>query len=145
MSREPKKHRIMPTSLPAKGKIPEPTPPADKRVVFSFVLLNDHHGDLDWKKSELEYFRYLLERLQEVSILTITSFTSVYSNHLRNKPIKWRDSAFPSGFNLSPQLRDYPPYQFDSGYKEGRVFGILIHNTFHVVWLDFKHDVFPRR
>jgi hypothetical protein len=90
------------------------------------------------------YVQDLMDRLKALSAWTVQEFVASRSSATRIHPIEWRDTARPRGFALPEQLSAYLSYQFAiSANKRGRVHGLLIDDTFYVVWLDQDHKVYP--
>ena len=131
------------SKLKASRRIPEQSAPKDTRVVFSFVHLNENVGDLTYGDQMPEYYMNILARLKHISGINISCLTGNYSKTLHNHMIDWRGTAYKSGFGLGVQYEHYPPFQFSSGHKDGRVIGYISDFTFYVVWLDKDHAVYP--
>ena len=134
-----------------KSKPPEATASGIKKAEVSPPLLKFSFRFFDETDSEVcpstfpsGYVQALMDRLRSLSSWTITDFVNPRGKSLRNHPIDWPDTARPNGFrHLNKQLKAYPAYQFSiSQTKWGRVHGLLIDDTFHVIWLDHDHVVY---
>jgi hypothetical protein len=92
------------------------------------------------------YLPTLLQRLKDVNCMTMGELLGSGSKALRCHPIDWRETVRPDGFaRLNEQLRDLVPYQFSvSANAHGRVHGLIIDDTFYVVWLDPDHRLYRR-
>ncbi|WP_202393063.1 hypothetical protein [Alteraurantiacibacter buctensis] len=91
------------------------------------------------------YVQTLMERLKSMSSWTVLEFVTPRGKAARNHPIAWEQTSRPKGFaHLPEQLRDSPAFQFTlTANAHGRVHGLLIDDTFHVVWLDHDHRLYP--
>lgn len=122
-----------------KGHVPNPS------LRFSFRLFDCTDAEVCPATFKEGYVQTLMERLKSLSTWTVNEFASGGSKALRNHPIKWEDTARPDGFKLPDQYDGYTPFQFSLSVNEwGRVHGLLIDDTFHVVWLDQDHRVYPK-
>jgi hypothetical protein len=86
-----------------------------------------------------------MQRLRDLSTWTVQEFTGPRHKSIRNHPHDWAQTARPRGFeHLNEHLRAYQGWQFQlSSNEHGRVHGILIDNTFYVIWLDQDHKLYP--
>lgn len=90
------------------------------------------------------WFEALLDWMRSISSLRPQEVLSNRSNALRAHPIDFSRTSEPKGFDhLNPQLRGYPPYQFQLSKERGRVHGFFIDLVFYVVWLDPHHRLYP--
>jgi len=121
-----------------KGSVPNPT------LRFSFKLFDCTDPEVCPPNFSNGYVQTLMDRLKCISSWTVNEFVSGGSKALRNHPIKWEDTARPNGFKLPEQFEAYTPFQFSLSANEwGRVHGLLVDDTFHIVWLDHDHKVYP--
>lgn len=86
-----------------------------------------------------------MERLRDLSSWQVRRFTGAQDKSLRNHEHDWRKTARPGGFrHLNEHYRAYPGWQFCvSANEHGRVHGIIIDDTFFVIWLDQDHALYP--
>jgi len=86
-----------------------------------------------------------MRRLRDLSSWTVKRFTSQQHTSMRNHQHDWGRTSRRDGFaNLNEQFRDYPGWQFClSANERGRVHGIIVDDTFYVVWLDQDHRLYP--
>jgi hypothetical protein len=129
------------------GKIPEKTDVATVGLNFSFKYLELQKKP---RKFSLEYTgdgytETLLQRLKDMSGLSVPEF--MHSRSLRTHPIDFSKTSQPQGFSHLPdQLRDKEPWQFQlTGNEHGRVHGLLIDETFYLVWLDPSHKLYSKK
>ena len=80
-----------------------------------------------------------------MSSLSVRDFRTNKSKALRAHRLRWEETSEPTGFaHLNPQLREQEAWQFEISVNEhGRVHGLLLDNTFFVVWIDPKHEMYP--
>ena len=85
-----------------------------------------------------------MERLKALSRWKVSDFVNPQGRAIRNHPIDWSGTSKPEGFGLPDQYDAYTPFQFSlTANEHGRVHGLLIDDTFHVVWLDHDHKLYP--
>ena len=111
------------------------------QLLVSFKLL-DLHGNTKFSAAHCAdgYLSKLLERLRDLSHTTLTAFKTP-GNSLRSHNIDFADTSEPNGFaSLNSQLRDSDAWQCQiSSNEHGRLHGILIEETFYIVWIDPCH------
>jgi len=121
-----------------KGAVPNP------KLRFSFQLFDPNDVEICPDNFNEGYVQSLMERLKGLSTWTVNEFVGGNSKAVRNHPIDWDGTARPNGFPLPEQYEAYTPFQFSvSANERGRVHGLLIDDTFHVVWLDQNHALYP--
>ena len=123
--------------------IPDPIPPKEKRIKFSFRFYDISQNNYCISKWEQDKIAKALGRLQEISDKTYSELyrdKSTYHFH----SVDWsqtRKDGFPS--NGANSLE---PFQFTllgvNGQK-ARVYGALSQNTFYIVWFDVDHKICP--
>ena len=91
------------------------------------------------------YTRALMQRLRDISSWTVKRFCGAPEKGLRNHQHDWAETARPDGFaHLNDHYAAYPGWQFCITANEyGRVHGIVIDDTFYVIWLDIGHRLYP--
>lgn len=118
--------------------------PADAPLRFSFRLFDPSDDEVCPPNFRNGYVQILMERLKALSSWTVNEFVSPKGKGIRNHPIDWNATSRPDGFKLPEHYEDYTPYQFSlTANEHGRVHGLLIDDTFHVVWLDHDHRLYP--
>lgn len=112
---------------------------------FSFKLFDASDAETCPGTFADGYVQALMDRLKSLSSWTVGEFLTPKGKAVRNHVITWADTAKPDGFpGLNEQLQAYPAHQFSvSANERGRVHGLLIDDTFHIVWLDQNHAVYP--
>ena len=119
------------------------TPPPNPNLRFSFQLFDASDGEVCPAVFVEGYVQTLMERLKALSGWTVNDFCGPKGKGIRNHPIDWSGTKRPNGFALPEQFKSYTPFQFSlSANKYGRVHGLLIDDTFHIVWLDQDHAVY---
>ena len=124
------------------SKIPE-----DTNLRFSFKLLdlqtNEKFGLHHTEKNG--YWGKLLLRLKDVNGMRSKEFRENWSRQLRNHRINFSETSEPRGFaQLNEQLQGEEAWQFELTQSEhGRVHGLLMGDTFYIVWLDPCHKLYP--
>lgn len=121
------------------------SPVADPELKFSFKLFDANDAEMCPAVFAKGYTQTLMERLRALSTWKISEFTGRQVKAIRNHQHDWTKTARPDGFaHLNEHLRAYPGWQFClTANEHGRVHGILIDDTFHVIWLDQDHRMYP--
>jgi hypothetical protein len=120
-----------------KSTVPNPT------LRFSFKFFDASDTEVCPPLFRDGYVHQLMARLKAISSWTVSDFCTHKGKSIRNHPIDWARTSRPSGFQLPEQYDAYVPYQFSVSANEGgRVHGLLIDDTFHIVWLDQNHAVY---
>jgi len=117
----------------------------DANLRFSFILFDGTDVEICPEVFDGRYTRTLMERLKNLSGWRVSAFVGACSKTVRNHRIDWGSTSRPDGFpNLNEQYKAYPAYQFSlSANEHGRVHGLIIDDTFYVIWLDCKHKLYP--
>jgi hypothetical protein len=127
------------------GRIPVAEPPNDRPLRFSFKYI-DLVSNQKFSVSRCEdgYLGKFLGRLKDLEGCRLSEFRGP-SHTLRGHKITFTETSEPHGFSgLNAQLRAQEPWQFAiSANKHGRVHGFLLDDTFHVVWIDPEHLLYP--
>jgi hypothetical protein len=130
------------------GSIKPPKIPKNENIVFSFAYFSAD-SEINCSESDSDYFHTLISRLKTVGQMSVKQFKTchaVYYKPLRAHPIDWsHPKIVKTGFGI-PQRDDFDEagWQFSvSKAEHGRVHGFLIDTTFHVVWLDPLHKLYP--
>jgi len=122
--------------------------PPDQSIKFSFKYLSTELPEfcLEGEFGQ-DWWSTLLDRMKEICRLTHIEFVQRTDGGLRAHPVDWQTTAFPSGFSHLPEQvqEGCQPRQFALSRTLGRVFGFLTADgpTFHVVWIDRHHRVYP--
>ncbi len=117
----------------------------DEYMRFSFRYFDGSDEEMCPRRFDEGYTRTLVERLRDISSMTIREFISTKGKALRAHTHDWSQTSRPNGFDhLNEQLRALPGWQFQlTANAHGRVHGFIIDNTFYVVWLDRDHALYP--
>jgi hypothetical protein len=134
--------KIKKTSAIRTGAIKKKT--SDAQLKFSFRFFDPTDGEVCPTVFREGYTSALMQRLRDVSSWTVREFTEKQDNSLRNHPHDWAETSRPDGFTrLNQHYRDYAGWQFClSANERGRVHGIIIDDTFYVIWLDQDHRLY---
>jgi len=133
-------------SKPSKsqGKIPRPTLDDDELVRFSFRHASLTHPKFCLDRCDRVYFLRFLERVRDLSRMTVLEIRANRSKTLRLHSISW-GSTTETGFGLGEEIDGLEPYQFSMSANElGRVHGFWNGTVFHVVWFDPNHELYRR-
>ena len=136
----------MPNGEDRHGQIPAPIlPPATGTLKFSFRHLDIHTDKFLVSDCNQEFLRELLLTIREFSSWTIEQFCDQNNNEHRHV-INFPETTEPNGFPVeTEQLAYHESWQFHlSRLQDWRVHGILIDDTFYVVWLDPNHRLYAR-
>ena len=111
------------------------------RFSFKYISFSDKYP---LKKNDYNYFESLFNRLQSVSHMTTIEFRSNKDKGLRAHKHNWPDTSDPGGYtHLNDTLKQAESWQFQlSANAHGRVHGILVDDTFYVIWLDPDHNLY---
>jgi hypothetical protein len=137
--------RIKPGVVPRHGnRIPEVKTPPDEDLRFSFKHLDFSNPKFHTDRCGNGYLERFLTRLRDVSKIKVTEFRTNRSPALKSHRIAFEDTTEAAGFsNLNEQLRTEEAWQFEVTRNEhGRVHGLLVGETFYVVWLDPDHQLY---
>jgi hypothetical protein len=112
-------------------------------IKFSFKYLA-YSDKFSLNKADNNYIIKLMERLKNVSSIAISDFRNNKSKALRAHMHDWRRTTEKDGFNcLNDQLKQCEAWQFQlSSNEHGRVHGILLDETFYIVWFDLDHALY---
>lgn len=128
------------------SRITAPKIPEDSNLRFSFRLLDIHNNSKFGLHHAAKdgYLEKLLLRLKDVNGIRIKEFRQNYTKQLRNHRIDFSKTSEPNGFSqLNEQLKGEEAWQFELTQNEhGRVHGLLIGDTFYIVWLDPCHILY---
>jgi len=133
---------------PPKSLIVPPAKQLDDIIplCFSFKHL-DLYGNAKFclEKCAEGYLDKFLCRLRDLSGLSVKDFRTNKNKALRIHRLRWEETSEPAGFAcLNPQLKEQEAWQFEiSANEHGRVHGVLLDNTFFVVWIDPRHEMYP--
>lgn len=143
MSKKSKKHSI-----------PQIQAAADQKPLrFSFKHLDLSNPKFHSSKCSVEYFCALFATLQRFSAWTVDQFIDQYNKEHRHI-IDFSETSEPDGFQNIPAVdRDQAGYaegwQFsvypDTYWIDCRAHGMLIDDTFYVVWFDPEHRLYKRK
>jgi hypothetical protein len=128
------------TTKPAIKKTPLP----DSKLRFSFEFFDYSDDEICPPSFRDGYTQTLMQRLRDVSSWSVRDFCLRFDKALRNHQHDWAKTTRPDGFQtLNEHYRAIPGWQFClSSNEHGRVHGIIIDDTFYVVWLDHDHALY---
>ncbi len=114
-------------------------------ISFSFKYFISVDGKFEPYSWNADYFTTLIERLKELSRLSVQQFYSNRSKSLRSHPIDWNGTTEDSfGLPQEDQIV-HVPYQFELSANEyGRVHGFIIDSVFYIRWLDPDHNLYSK-
>jgi hypothetical protein len=131
--------------IPNRGGIPAPIiPPGTELLRFSFKHLDLQTPKFVANLCTEHFLRKFLEVVRDLSSWTIEQFCDQNNNEHRHV-IWFQDTTEPNGFlNIDQdQLSYHESWQFQlSQHEDWRVHGILIDDTFYVIWLDPGHALY---
>jgi hypothetical protein len=135
----------MPNGEEGRGQIPAPIlPPATETLKFSFRHLDTETEKFLITHCSEEFLRQLVHTIKEFSSWTVEQFCDA-NNRERRHVIWFTDTTEPDGFpNMDrEQLAYHESWQFQlTRERDWRVHGILIDDTFYIVWLDPNHSLY---
>jgi hypothetical protein len=112
-------------------------------ISFSYRYFKDDNEKFLISNKDARYLEALIQRLRDLSSMTVNEITVINAKRLRCHTIDW-DRTTETCFDLpnEEQLVD-TPYQFQLSSNEyGRVHGFFIENIFYIVWLDPDHRLY---
>jgi hypothetical protein len=135
-------------------RIPEPhqVPTRQKLLKFSFKHLDTTKEKFGCDKCTQEYFAKLLQTLQRYSTWRVEEFTEQDHNEHRHVISDFSTTSEPAGFS---HISDDDLDQFgycdiweigvnpELPYCLWRAHGVLIEDTFFLVWFDPDHALYP--
>jgi hypothetical protein len=141
-----KKFKIPPTKVNFQSTKIKPTPlPSEQKISFNFCRLTHKYTKFVYSDRDPAYFLKLLERLQNISGLTRKELATSFASTLRHHRIDFNDKRVSeNSFGiLSDDAHDDAWQLCLSQSEHGRIHGYFVVNTFYVVWLDPKHELYP--
>lgn len=116
----------------------------DAKLRFSFEFFDNSDPELCPAIFRENYTHTLMQRFKDLSTWTVKAFTGPCHRSMRNHQHDWAKTSRPRGFqHLNEYFRAYPGWQFQlSSNEHGRVHGILMGDTFYVIWLDQDHKLY---
>ena len=130
------------------GNIPPFEPPTDEVPLrFSFKHLDLTNPKFCTERCQQGYLLRFLGRLRDVCTISVREFKTNRSRSLKAHPLDFSRSSETDGFaHLNEQLREEEAWQFEVTRNEhGRVHGLLIQDTFYIVWIDPDHLLLGNR
>ncbi|HEY8579644.1 MAG TPA: hypothetical protein VIL72_07150 [Beijerinckiaceae bacterium] len=126
------------------GAIRKPPLP-DPELRFSFKLFDHTDEEMCPRTFSDGYTQALMRRLRDLSSWTVRQFTTRPDKSVRNHSHEWSKTDRPEGFGaLNEHYQAYSGWQFCiTANEHGRVHGIIIDDTFYVIWLDRDHRLYP--
>ncbi len=113
---------------------------------FSFKYLDTAHPAFDMRRCTAGYYVRLLQRLRDLSGLTVGEFRMRWSKATRVHRIDFADDPVSvRSFGVHGVPADERAWQFSvSANEHGRVHGFLMGDTFFIRWLDPEHNLYAR-
>lgn len=134
------------------GRVRAGEPPISRTLTFSFKHLDLSHPKFKPEYCTLDFWNSFLCALKDLSDNTVEDFCDI--NHTEHRHlIVFEDTCEPAGFGIDSTDNDLwmNPWQFalepDSRTPPNslwRVHGVIISDTFYVIWLDPDHCLYPR-
>lgn len=127
-------------------KIPEAEIPPDKVLLFSFKHLECDHHCYDIEACDREYWQTLARELKRYSGMLVDEFTHQNNDDARHT-VDFSDTDEREGFDSIAAEFDFSEaWQFAIGDKSRgwRVIGLLVKETFMVIWLASKHELYTK-
>ena len=124
---------------------------ATRPLRFSFKYLDTTHRKFAVTNCDVGFLRSLLAALRKFSDWRVEDFME-QNNREHRHIIDFAASSEKDGFVRAPeinkdQLWHHEPWQLgippDQRGSRWRIHGILLDDTFFIVWLDPKHALFP--
>ena len=127
-------------------RIPAPIVPdgRNRLVKFSFKYTDLASNDFDLQQCSDVVLRFLVAKIREYSHWPLDAFID-QNNHEHRHIIDFRETRFKDGFtNVNvDQLAYHEAWQFELVPREPwRIYGILVEETFFVIWLDPNHSLY---
>lgn len=123
----------------------------DRPLRFSFKHLDCNNLKFHLSRCSAEYFHKLFEILYRFSNWTVGDFIDQNNDEHRHL-IDFEKSSERDGFQHIPEI-DSEQFGYHEGWQFGvhpevhwnrwRAHGILVDDTFYLVWLDQDHQLFP--
>lgn len=115
-------------------------------ISFSLKHLQCNHTKFSFQNRNPQYLVTLLERLRDLSSMTVQEIRSNRSKVLRCHPISWeKTTEICFGIRNEEQIVE-TPYQFSvSSNEHGRIHGFFIDDIFYIVWLDPEHKLYANK
>lgn len=117
----------------------------DPELRFSFKFFDHTDPEVCPANFADGYTQTLMQRLRALSGWKVKEFTGRQDSAIRNHQHDWSKTSRPEGFGaLNATFKAYPGWQFClTANQHGRVHGIIIDDTFYVIWLDQDHRLYP--
>jgi|ERR1017187_1123170 hypothetical protein len=126
-----------------------PIAPDVRCVRFSFRYLDTSNPKFSLSECDTEFFANLTDRLKVYSSWPVELFRDSNNTVEHRHTINFSGTSEPHGFpGIDPeQFEDGEDLQFSVSLEQsciGRVHGVLLMDTFYVVWLDKCHRLYPK-
>lgn len=127
--------------------------PDEKPLRFSFKHLDLKNPKFDPSQCPTEYFCKLFALMQQFSAWTVSQFSD-QNNEEHRHIIDFAKTSEPEGFQNIPRA-DRDQFAYSDGWQfsvypevqwnDWRAHGILLDDTFYVVWFDPEHKLYPKQ
>lgn len=129
--------------------IPPPIVPDEalRFIKFSFKYIDHNSDQFNLQECSEDFLRQLVLKVFEYSSWSLDAFRDSNNDDNRHV-IDFRETCRPRGFtNVNREQLAYEEcWQFGLSHKaDYRVHGILLEDTFFVIWLDPEHLLYPRK
>lgn len=117
----------------------------DSKLRFSFELFDPTDAEMCPASFKDGYTQTLMQRLRDLSSWSVNTFCGKPHQSVRNHQHDWTKTSRPAGFaHLNDHYKALPGWQFClSANEHGRVHGLIMDDTFFVIWLDQDHKLYP--
>ena len=120
-----------------------------ERLNFSFALFDRTHERYNCGGVDETWFVALLDRLRVYSEMELSKFHNPHfqsSNYIHTNSIEEVENELNIPEETLTQIKeDNTFYQLGVSKARGRIHGILINNTFFIIWLDPHHNFIPMK
>lgn len=115
---------------------------ANERLCFSFIYLDIEHEAFNLGKTDVSWFKSLLEVLKDVSDLNRNQLVVTHAKRFNSHGHNFDELPYKYNFE-DDFIEQVECRQFDISQANGRVHGFIVGNTFYIVWLDRHHNLYP--
>jgi hypothetical protein len=136
-------NKLNPKQAPSSSRIKPTKVESPQGISFSYRYFKNDNERFSISNKDARYLEALIQRLRDLSTMTVNEITVINAKRLRCHAIDWTDTSETCfGLPNEEQLVD-TPYQFQlSSNEHGRVHGFFIENVFYIVWLDPDHKLY---
>jgi hypothetical protein len=111
---------------------------------FSFAHFDPSDQEMCPAEFAPDYAQALMRRLKAISSWTVEKFQRNYDNTVKNHRHDWSKTSRGGFGKLKGDFRFLEGWQFClESQAHGRVHGVIAGDTFHIIWLDRDHLLYP--